>query len=378
MPPKGFRERIASMSAFSMSEVKVGLMVVISAVLIVSLTISVGNYETFLSSRASVSIYVDNVVGLDNFAPVTYAGVRIGTITDIRYDEEKEKALIVAKIDLDYPVALDSDVQVTTAGLLSPFFINISKGSAEKRIKTLLENNKLDKNKIVLYATPNYTIGEVFSLAGDLKKVLAQVETALDGVSGPIAEVSGFISSAKKNVTAIMGKMQAILGESQPRIASLLDNASGLIASASENAIPALQSVRMSAAGLPELVTDAGRGMNDIMNKASGFISAASPETIAAIRQAKESLTALDSRIQSIQDSIVKTIDDADHIVADNREDIDRIILNLKNALGNLDDMSSQLAKNPWRLVWKTEERKDPMRVSPEWNPLPINEKKKP
>ncbi|MEW6236353.1 MAG: MlaD family protein [Candidatus Omnitrophota bacterium] len=366
------------MSAFSMSEVKVGLMVAISAALIVSLTISVGNYESLLSSRATVSIYVDNVVGLDNFAPVTYAGVKIGAITGIRYDEEKEQALIVAKIDLDYPVSLDSNVQVTSAGLLSPFFINISKGSAEQRIKTLLENGKLEKDKIILNATPNYTIGEVFSLAGDLKKVLAKVETALDGIGGPIAEVSGFISSAKKDVTEIMGKIQVILEDSQPRIASLLNNASGLIDSASENVIPALQSVRMGAAGLPGLVTDAGRGMNDIMSQASGFLRAASPETIAAIRQAKESLAALDSRIQTIQDSLVKAINDADHIVVDNREDIDQIILNLKNALGNLDDMSSQLAKNPWRLVWKTEERKEPMRVSPEWNPLPIIETQKP
>ncbi len=117
------------MTAVSMSEVKVGLMVLLSIALIVALTMSLGNYREFFTDTATIHITIPSVVGLEPYAQVTYSGVRVGTVTDVRFDEDRNLAVIDAKIDLNSAVSIDSEVSFASAGLLSPLFIEISGGS---------------------------------------------------------------------------------------------------------------------------------------------------------------------------------------------------------------------------------------------------------
>ncbi len=358
------------MAGFTFSEVKVGLMVVLATVLIVALTISVGNFETFFSKNVDVKILVESVEGLENFAKVTYAGVPIGRVIAIDYNRETDQAVIHAKIDLSYPVAQDSNVQITSSGLLSPLFINIVGGSEDKRFSHLLAENEIDHDDLVLQAEPNYSIGEVLALTDDVKSVLGKVEEVLDSLHEPLQNVSSFVHNVSYEITVIAEKAHSILNKMDPRLQEILDNTSHFVISASAQAVPAIQSLRLGADKLPGLLSKTGQDINRVLAGANDFIQAVSPETSLTIKELRNTVGDFRFRIKNVEDSLTQLLIDLDDLVIDNRDELDEFIVKLNHVMANMEDLSKQLAKNPWRLIWKTEERKEPIRQSPEWHPL--------
>lgn len=358
------------MSLVTKSEVKVGAMVLLSLALLLALTLSIGNFREYFAKTLTIYITIPSVVGLDKFSPVTYSGVRIGTVTNIWYDEQLDKAIIEAKIGSDSPVSIDSKVRFTSAGLLSPLFVEISEGSKEKRLRDLLAKGEIERNKIYLEADPYLSFGEIFAVAGDVKGVLKQVETILSGISELPDDIAGFVSEASREIVMILSKTDRILEEGQPRIITALDRVNGLVAGASSEMIPTLRDIRQGAAGVPTFVTDTHKKLNKVMDNTAGLIDTVSPEIAQLSQEAVLLIQDLRNRVQTLQDSIVKMMGDVDGLVVDNREDIGRIVTHLERTAANLNEITNELKKNPWRIIWKTEEKLPPGRVSPQWNPI--------
>lgn len=362
------------MSLVSLSEVKVGALVLLSVALLLVLTLSIGNFRDFFANNLTIYITVPSVNGLDNFSPVTYSGVRIGTVTKKWFDETLDKAVIEARIDYDSPVSIDSKVQFTSAGLLAPLYVDISAGSKEKRLRTLIQKGEIDRNKIYLDATPYVSFGEIFAVASDLKGVLKQVETILNGVGELPADLAGFVRNASQDITEILNEMNGLLTEGRPLAVSALDRMNGLVLSVSNETTPALRDIRKGAADIPSLVTDTHQKMTRVMDKANGMIETASPAIVQLSNEAIALIQNMQNQVQTLQSTASKMLNDADGLITGNREEIGRIMAHLERTASNLNEISNEIKKNPWRIFWKTNEKLPPGRVSPQWNPIPKGE----
>lgn len=358
------------MAAFSMSEVKVGIMVILAVGFLVALTIAVGNIESLMADTIVVQILVPNVVGLDSYSKITYNGVRIGSIVKMENTDDGRMAVVKAKINRDSPVSLDSIVNFTSDSLLSPLFINITGGSEEKRISLLLNQEKFDEASIPPLMGEAYTsINDVFALAGDVKDVLAKVELILDDLHYSLADAGGLISSVSAEFTVALREVRETVQEARPEFLQIFQNANSMIAEASRTLIPTLENVRISSATLPLIIDDTRAGVNDVMNRAAGLIAAVSPDLTETAKEVRLILQDLRERMQRLEGSLVRVLDDADSLMVDNKEVINRIVIHLERTMANLDDMSQQLARDPWRLLWPQEGRRAPLRESPEWRP---------
>ncbi|MGH8230498.1 MAG: outer membrane lipid asymmetry maintenance protein MlaD, partial [Steroidobacteraceae bacterium] len=80
----------------------------------------------------AVTAKFDDIGGLKVGAPVTMAGVRIGQVDSIGYDNSVYKAAVKLGIDRHFDhIPDDSDAAIQTSGLLGAQYIAISPGGSE-------------------------------------------------------------------------------------------------------------------------------------------------------------------------------------------------------------------------------------------------------
>ena len=88
--------------------------------------------------------YVGNVQ-----APVKSAGVTVGRIASITFDNKTFQALVTLEIDRKYEFPADSSAKVLTSGLLGDKYIGLEAGGDEKNIQAG-ESIKMTQSAIVL------------------------------------------------------------------------------------------------------------------------------------------------------------------------------------------------------------------------------------
>ncbi|MGE5242538.1 MAG: outer membrane lipid asymmetry maintenance protein MlaD, partial [Bacteroidota bacterium] len=118
-------------------EVWVGLFVAAGIVALAMLAFKVGNLTTAdVVDGYRITAHFDNVGGLKVKAAVTMAGVRIGRVTGIGFDDKTYQAIVTMDIDGRYKnIPSDSSANILTSGLLGDQYIGIEPGGEETYLK---------------------------------------------------------------------------------------------------------------------------------------------------------------------------------------------------------------------------------------------------
>jgi len=118
-------------------ELWVGLFVAAGIMALAMLAFKVGNLTTTdVLDGYKVKAYFDNIGGLKVKSAVTMAGVRVGRVTAITYDNGKYQALVTMDIDGRYKtVPTDTSASILTSGLLGEQYIGLEPGGADEYLK---------------------------------------------------------------------------------------------------------------------------------------------------------------------------------------------------------------------------------------------------
>jgi phospholipid/cholesterol/gamma-HCH transport system substrate-binding protein len=113
-------------------ELGTGLFVLLGLSALLFLTTQTSNFGSYFSgSGYQVVARFNNVGGLSIRAPVTMAGVTIGRVEDISFDDQQFKALVYLRIAPEFDqIPADSDASILTSGLLGGQYIGLSPGGA--------------------------------------------------------------------------------------------------------------------------------------------------------------------------------------------------------------------------------------------------------
>jgi phospholipid/cholesterol/gamma-HCH transport system substrate-binding protein len=114
----------------------VGVFVVAGIAALLFLTLKVGNLATFSTSQAyQVNAKFANIGGLKVRAPVKSAGVVVGRITDIRFDNESYEAVVSMNIDQHYKFPRDTTAKILTSGILGEQYVGLEAGGDAKMLE---------------------------------------------------------------------------------------------------------------------------------------------------------------------------------------------------------------------------------------------------
>ena len=110
--------------------VAVGVFVLMALAGIVFLALQASNARGFrLHKPYELVAQFGDISGLSKNAKVTMAGVQIGKVKSIGYDQETYKAKVVLEISGEYDrLPLDSSADILTAGLLGEKYIGVVPG----------------------------------------------------------------------------------------------------------------------------------------------------------------------------------------------------------------------------------------------------------
>lgn len=73
--------------------------------------------------------------GLKKQAPVKSAGVVVGRVQDIRFDDKRFQAEVILALDQQYQFPKDSSLKILTSGLLGEQYIGIEAGADTANLK---------------------------------------------------------------------------------------------------------------------------------------------------------------------------------------------------------------------------------------------------
>lgn len=111
-------------------DVWVGIFVLISIAALFFLALRVASSsETFTNGAGyTVEARFENIGGLKTRAPVRSAGVVVGRVDQIRFDNESFEAVVTLTLDKRYAFPKDTAAKVLTSGLLGEQYIGLSPG----------------------------------------------------------------------------------------------------------------------------------------------------------------------------------------------------------------------------------------------------------
>ncbi len=110
-------------------DVWVGLFVLLGVAALMFLALKAGNMSSLSFNKTyTISAKFDNIGGLKPQAPVKGAGVVVGRVSSITFDDKTYQALVTLNIEEDFQFPKDSSAKILTAGLLGEQYIGIEAG----------------------------------------------------------------------------------------------------------------------------------------------------------------------------------------------------------------------------------------------------------
>ena len=114
----------------------VGIFIAAGIGAILVLALKVGNMSSLDGSNSyQVYAYFDNIGGLKPRAPIKSAGVVVGRVAAIAFDQKQYKARVTLNIDKQYQFSKDSTASILTSGLLGEQYIGLDTGADDQMLK---------------------------------------------------------------------------------------------------------------------------------------------------------------------------------------------------------------------------------------------------
>jgi phospholipid/cholesterol/gamma-HCH transport system substrate-binding protein len=93
------------------------------------LALKVGNLASFSNSQTYVvHAKFANIGGLKVRGPVKSAGVVVGRVSDIRFDNESYEAIVTINVDYSYQFPRDTTAKILTSGILGEQYVGLEAG----------------------------------------------------------------------------------------------------------------------------------------------------------------------------------------------------------------------------------------------------------
>lgn len=118
-----------------LTDLWVGLFVIAGLVAILVLALKAGNLLSFnFSETYQVLAKFDNIGGLKARAPVKSAGVVVGRVANVSFDDQTYEAVVTLAMDRRYSFPKDSSAKILTSGLLGEQYIGLEPGGDSDKL----------------------------------------------------------------------------------------------------------------------------------------------------------------------------------------------------------------------------------------------------
>lgn len=116
-----------------------GIFVMIGIASFTYIAVTIGGVRFTQQPGYTLTARFTSISGLQPGAIVEAAGVRVGTVSDIKFDPESYEAIVSLRINEDVPVQEDAIAAIRTQGIIGEKFIKINPGGFEELLTDGME-----------------------------------------------------------------------------------------------------------------------------------------------------------------------------------------------------------------------------------------------
>jgi len=184
------------MKGFS-NEFKTGLLVIVALVGAIWMLLKTGDFN-LSKQEYEIGVVFNDVAGIEKDAPVQIAGVEVGRVLDInlKYDEGT-KVLLKVCLSNYAKIRKDSEITISTLGLMGEKFVKIEGGSKDSEF--------IKPNTIVVGKDP-FNFDKLAEQAGEIAKTL---DDTLKDVKSFTNNLNSVVTDNKKGVSSIVSNLEA-------------------------------------------------------------------------------------------------------------------------------------------------------------------------
>lgn len=152
-------------------DIWVGLFVVLGALALMFLALKAGNMSSLnFGPTYTLVANFDNIGGLKPRAPIKSAGVVVGRIESISFDDQRFQARVVMRMQSEYKFPKDSSAKILTSGLLGEQYVGLEPGGDVKNF-IAGDRIKITQSAIVLESLiSQFLFSKAAETSGEEKK----------------------------------------------------------------------------------------------------------------------------------------------------------------------------------------------------------------
>jgi len=345
---------------YKSSEYKAGMFIFLSLIALGVFIFMLGDVKERFKPKKTVRVVFDFTVGLEIGAPVRYAGLQVGRVSEIdlhnSLDEEGiDRVIVLAEINPSIMVRQDSIASIKTSGLMGGPYLEIRPGSSSSPL--LEEGEHLLGQEPFQFTQMGDMVEEVVlqirkftqladALTQDSRETLQAFKTSLDNVNEILIENRQGIRDNLKNLALVSGEMHKMLegngariGQTIEYIHSFTEKADRLISDKEPDFIKIIEQTDGLTRELETLLKENRIGVTEL------------------ISSMKEDTGSIAKNINSASNSLDETLHQSSAILVENRRNLLEMIQNLNESSRNLKAITADLKRNPWKLIRKSPEQ---------------------
>ena len=317
----------------------VGLFVVTAAAILAITTVAV--WGRMGRSGVSHRLYLKFSGGVQPGTPVRYGGLRVGTIQNVQVDPgDSTRIQVDLIVDRDTPIKTDSVARLSSLGLLSDYYIEISTGTPQAELPP--PNTVL---KSVESAGPANIGDAIDSLLPQIHGALDQLTLNLDALQTTVTRANDLLNDSNRanigqalartndllndrnrsNIGDSINNLNQLLAESRPKISTGLTN----INNATERLTPLLEDVRKTSARVDETLANV-----------NSMLAENRPDLKASLSELRVVLAASKTAVDQMQD-----------IMNQNTINIYELLENMRASAANIRSLTETIKSSPASLI---------------------------
>lgn len=285
----------------------------------------------------------DQVQGIERGTDVTYDGYQVGRVAAIEPQRQngQTRYRVTLALTEDWPVAADSVAQITAPGLLSAYVVNVEGGESAER---LTPGDQITAGSTSLfYAQLTEVSQDLTSLTqNQLVPLIETLATQVERLGGPLAEQA-------PEILANLRRLTAGLAEDAPAVAS---DVRAMTDRLNREVLDDGGAARLgrSVANLDRMAANAADTSQNLQAVA-GDIDRLIAELQAAASAARATMEGTQSMVAENRDDIQTSIEELRFALETVAQDIESITYNLGGASRNMNEFTRRLRQNPSLLL---------------------------